>query len=421
MKLKVSLRNCVCFIICLIFILQDTWIKILGITALNYIDEIAIILLFLYAFFVTLMKQKIDKNIRKDILLVITFWILGMVSCYLHSEFQFTRAVEASFLSTKFFIALLSVICIKFSQKTFISMIWGIKGVGYICFACGLFNFLMPNVFVGIVPTAYYSTRMGFPVIMSLFIHPGQFGWFMLLVAILYYAENKYRRKNTLWIFYVVMAVLSFRTKVIMSIILILLFENFVIDKKKVNWKTVVVLIIVGIITAILFRDILIDNYIIYFTASNGISARYSLMVNGILLMTQYFPIGVGFGKYASWYARLYYSEWYTKLGMNQVYGLSKLDGANFATDTFWPSIFGETGVLGSLCFIWILLRAYIKLKRRCYLSDANDKYFGVLGMFVFAQTLAESMGEAIFNSAPQNIFIALIIGCCISVRKGNK
>lgn len=131
--------------------------------------------------------------------------------------------------------------------------------------------------------------------------------------------------------------------------------------------------------------------------------------------MKDYFPLGVGFGKYASWYARIYYSEYYYKYNMDRVYGLEPSNPV-FATDTFWPTVFGETGFLGSTIYILLLVYIYSLLLRTIKNNyDYISNIYSLFALLAFIQTICESMGEASFNSPPQNIFVALIIGIALS------
>ena len=128
--------------------------------------------------------------------------------------------------------------------------------------------------------------------------------------------------------------------------------------------------------------------------------------------MKDYFPIGVGFGKYGSWNARKYYSEYYYKYNMTNVYGLTP-DNAFFATDVFWGSIIGETGFIGTILYVFFLIYIFLLLKKNLNINN-HISFYIYFGIFVLIQSIIESFGEQSFNSPPQYFFLAIVIGNAI-------
>ena len=49
------------------------------------------------------------------------------------------------------------------------------------------------------------------------------------------------------------------------------------------------------------------------------------------------------------------------------------------------------------------------------------SKVIVLSGFLIFIQALVESSGEAIFNSAPQNLFIAVACGFALGINSGVK
>jgi hypothetical protein len=262
---------------------------------------------------------------------------------------------------------------------------------------------------------------------MGLFVHPSQYGWFMLFVALIYYAEYKQEKNSKslqIFIMYSIAALLSFKVKVIVSFLVIIMMDYYVLGKHKVNLKKLFSSIALCIIIGIIFGNLIIDNIILYFTnQSNGMTARYALLIVALKIMRDYFPLGVGFGKFGSWYASVNYSEYYYAYGLNEIYGLQP-GNANFATDTFWPSIWGETGFLGTIVYMLILVFIFSCLMKK-YWELEKQKIYGnynkimLIALYGFLQAVVESMAEQIFNNSPKNIFLGFAVGIGLYISSG--
>src|SRR6185436_21024610 len=96
-------------------------------------------------------------------------------------------------------------------------------------------------------------------------------------------------------------------------------------------------------------------------------NARSALYHTSILIARDHFPLGTGLATFGSHASKLFYSRVYSDYGISEVYGLSPRD-SNFITDTFWPMVAGEGGVICLLAyagFFWLLLAASWRAARR--------------------------------------------------------
>lgn len=146
------------------------------------------------------------------------------------------------------------------------------------------------------------------------------------------------------------------------------------------------------------------DAFVLYF-GTNGF-ARSELLQNGFSLAMRYFPLGSGFGTFGSAVSGDYYSPLYYQLGLDQVYGLSPIDHG-FLSDSFWPTIAGQSGFLGLLLYVVFLWLTYRKLSR---LADSKNMYISLLLPFFYL--LISSTSESAFFSPPA-VYLALVIGLC--------
>ena len=130
--------------------------------------------------------------------------------------------------------------------------------------------------------------------------------------------------------------------------------------------------------------------------------------------MKDYFPFGVGFGYYGSWYSQKYYSVYYKKYNMDNVWGLSE-DFPSYISDTYWPSILGETGIIGVLILIYIIIIIIKKLKKLYKKSNGFNKTFLNFTILILFQTIIESFGEQSFNSVPEYILVSFFAGISLN------
>ena len=142
-----------------------------------------------------------------------------------------------------------------------------------------------------------------------------------------------------------------------------------------------------------------------YFTKNEN--ARNELTRTSITIAKEYFPIGTGFGTYGSYASAKKYSAVYYKYGLNNVWGLSK-DFNAFITDTFWPMIIGQFGILGCATYI-ICLICILKNIQEGY-SYTKDKYVYLACLISLVYLLISSSSETAFANSFASL-LALIIG----------
>ncbi|MDH2419973.1 hypothetical protein QCC67_15515, partial [Lactiplantibacillus plantarum] len=81
-------------------------------------------------------------------------------------------------------------------------------------------------------------------------------------------------------------------------------------------------------------------------------AARPALYIVGFKIMRDFFPVGVGFGEFASYISTTYNSPIYTRYGIQEVSGLNYETHYAYVSDTYWPYIFGQLGVLGTISYL---------------------------------------------------------------------
>ncbi|MEK4115291.1 MULTISPECIES: O-antigen ligase family protein [Paenibacillus] len=412
----------------LLFILfQDTIINLLGSMGVifSYLDEL-FVLICVPALMINFLRGK--KIAGGYIFLSMVGMVLfGMVSSILHSN-PFNITFQGMQLMIKGLLYVFVFANISFTRADLLHYVKWVKvaAIGVLIFS--VVDLAMPSAFRGLLGiTASVDYRVGVPSLQSLFIHPGIYGWFMTLVGI-YLAVN-YKIKTDPRYFYwacvfFFFALLSFRFKTIVSI-LVIAFIFYLLSGMK---KMLTFIIPAAVVVAIVY--LFAGNYIMeltdltfsrYIEVDVMKSARKAMYYFAFIIANENFPFGVGFGRYGGYIAKEYYSPVYYEYGMNTIYGLTP-ENPMWAMDTYWPYVLGELGYLGAgvllALFIYLIVKLISNYKS---MVDPVARHFVLFAGLVLIHALIESSGEPVFNSSPQNVFIFTASGIALSIVNARK
>lgn len=143
------------------------------------------------------------------------------------------------------------------------------------------------------------------------------------------------------------------------------------------------------------------SQFSFYFISLSGKSARSVMLLTSFKIMKDYFPIGTGFATYASHMAGAHYSPVYIKYGFQHIYELRNSAVGSFFDDQFWPIIFGQTGVIGTIAYIGILCIYF----RRISAIRVQNKYAYCGALFALIYLLISSIAEPAFNNSVACLF----------------
>lgn len=143
------------------------------------------------------------------------------------------------------------------------------------------------------------------------------------------------------------------------------------------------------------------SQFSFYFVDLAGKSARSKMLTTSLSIMKDYFPIGTGFATYASHMAGAHYSPVYVKYGFQYIYELRNSSQGTFFDDQFWPIIFGQTGAIGTVSYIGILVIYYLRIS----LIRIKNKYVYCGILFAFIYLLISSIAEPAFNNSVACLF----------------
>ena len=145
-------------------------------------------------------------------------------------------------------------------------------------------------------------------------------------------------------------------------------------------------------LVAIVILLIAWDQISYYYIEIDG-SARKVLNETSVKIAKDYFPIGTGFGTFGSYYSAKEYSPIYALYGIDNVYGLT-VDRSNFVSDTFWPMIIGQFGIIGTISYIIIIFIIFKKIQNE---FSVNNKNIYIAKLICFVYLLISSTSEAAF------------------------
>ena len=261
-------------------------------------------------------------------------------------------------------------------------------------FITGLvFLTVIANLLFDIFP--YYEIRFGIKSQQIFFTHPTYLASFSVIIIILLSVnlrEHEENKKYIILMLLVLASTLRFKSKAFIPIYMYLYYIVFK-KQRKLQLLDVGILCVLGGVFAI-------SQVMEYF--NNPDWARNVLTMNSLNIAKDNFPIGTGFGTYASWASGESYSNIYYDYNISTTWGISP-DFYEFIADTFWPMIIGQFGVLGLGIYIYILLRIYKNIIN----NDNLDYYFGQILALLYLIIL--SIAEASFSGPIVVVYMALI------------
>jgi hypothetical protein len=249
------------------------------------------------------------------------------------------------------------------------------------------------------------SIRYGLRSTQLMYSHPTTLvGCCVLLVMILLATKEYGKKYNVLLLCQLILICMSLRSKAFATAFAIVLICYFVFyRKKKFTIRTLI--LFTPLVVALGWDQI--EYY--FFSSIQSDSARYQLLVSSIKIAKDHFPLGSGFGTFASYFSGLTYSPIYKIYGLTNINGL--IEGAtSYVSDSFWPMVIGQTGFIGTTAFFIAIVMLFRGIQK---LRNVNTSYYAsaLCGM---CYLLISSMAESAFVH-PLAVPIAIVIGFMLS------
>lgn len=368
--------------------LLQTYIK-----PIQYFDEV-LSLLFFPAF---ILFAKKDKLKRYDLILIVCLILLlfiGLYSNYKYNYQPITIALSDVILVYKFFLVyyLFSIInSNNLIEKYSNNIVKHLKIITIILFILTIINYIFK-----IFP---YNERYGIMTNRLFYSHPTYLAAvciFLLCSFILFY--KKLNTKYTYILMFIILTTLRMKA---IGFLLVFIFLCFFINKtnKKITFSKITIIAIICFM--------IVYNQIEYYFLETNNSARQVLLVTSFEIANDHFPLGTGFGTYASHFSAQSYSPVYSLYHIQNTYGMSK-DNTSFISDSFWPMIIGQFGYIGTICYAISLIIILVKIQKK---FKKEEKYKYIAKITAFSYLIISSTSESAFvnpMAIPLSIILAL-------------
>lgn len=375
---------------------------------LSYVDELFVLGLCTYVG----LTAKRYKTKNRLLGLICVFSFIGIVSSYLYNSIS-----VANFLG-------------GFNTIKPLLLFWALSaltfGKGDIDYLFKLFSISFPLImlfeFLDIMFPAFRSSigfklqiseeRLGFRSIGGIM---PRFTMATIMGVTYFYIYSFYRKSKPKALLSIPLILFALRVKDIFAFVI----ASMLTFNKRIKLKNLLIAIAALFLMFLGYMIYFPEHYAKYFSDDDELQARTALNLTSIEISKDYFPLGVGFGKFGSPTSQQIESDVYWKYGIDTVYGLNYQYNSNFMSDTFWPMILGETGVLGLLMYVIILIvifKPFIKI----YTKQTTDlRVCIVVSLLVF--NIICSIAKPTLTGPPNSLILFGFAGIFYSMLKLEK
>lgn len=358
---------------------------------LSGFDEAYIIFLWL----VGLKKNGLVLYLQREDIKILAlsglFLILGIIS-NIGNEFQtIGYALSDAYICIKFLLIYLGIkqyVRTKQDNERIVLHIYQFcKAFISICFILGIINCFFP-----IFPTV--QSQYFINTISLFFPQPTYLAIASITAVCVIITKQAVLKENKDMVFIIqglLLTCLTFRSKAIAGALCILLIYLYFVKFRMKNK------LIAGAGVLILSFMIGFDKLVFYFGGNSRFDSNFvreRLLIDSVNIANRFFPLGSGFGTFASNIAATHWSTLYNEY--NYVYG-------PFLSDSFWPIVIAQTGWIGLGIFVLIIGKLILRIVN---LQKVNIYLFWA-GLSIMCYELICSVAEsAFFNPAVCPLFI---------------
>lgn len=359
----------------------------------NYFDEAYIILLWFLALVKNDAKIYLDREDKKILLFSILFVALGLISNLSNAYQSFEYAMSDAFICTKFSLAYLGIrqyVRTRRENEDIILSLYNFsKCFILICVILTVINIVLP-----IFPTGEF--RYFTKTVYLFFPHPSYLAIALITAVCAIIAKQSIYQDNK-DMFYIVLGLVgtcfTVRSKAIAGVLCIafiyLYFVKFHIKNKPIAAASALA---IGFVTGY-------EQIAFYFGGRSKYDfnfVRERLLLDSGKIANRFFPLGSGFGTFASNIAAEHWSSLYSEY--NYIY-------SSFLSDSFWPIVVAQTGWIGFGVFIFIIITYILRILK---FQKVNDYLFWA-GLSIMCYEIICSIAEsAFFNPAVCPLFLLM-------------
>lgn len=375
-------------------------------------DEIIVLFIFVYTLVYS--KSKIEGRVFAFLLLLIIITVVGIIGNYkTHSSLSVVLLGSYSFL--KPLLLFWSLMQYDFCWNDFYRLMKMFTFFLPVIFLSYVLDFITPE-FRQLLGVGGVETRMGIRSLGGLF-RKQTLGILWAELFFIYYLYYSPITKKLYSYSSVMIIIMSLKIKDLFGLVV----GCFTLFFKRIYAVYMALGLLLIYFLFNLYAIMMPQHYENYFgeTDDSG-TARTVLYLTSLELASDYFPFGVGFGKFASPVSRDMQSEIYHQYGIDTVYGLTfnyleNPSDHNFMCDTFWPMILGETGVLGLICYLLILYYAFSPLLWK-YFNNTHDRTV-LFPSVLFIMFMMVTIGKPVLMGPPHSLALWGLTGIFYSLK----
>lgn len=376
------------------------------ITVFQYLDEIYVLVAIPLAVFDTRGKIKIKKEnmyINRMIVGLMIFVLGGLLSNIVFNYQSWHAVAQDVFINLKFFLGIATTYYLfkNFNIKKYKNKLNFHVKVLIVLF----FILVIQNKVTHVFEVA--DGRFGISAEKIFFNHPTELAsttFFLLLILMFTYSSTKKEFLFVMMASFVILMTLRF--KAIATVMLFIYMYMIVLSGRKM--KMLYLLPLLPFIIVVGGKE-----FFFYFFGENTlVMARGALTYTSLRVANDTFPLGAGFGTFASWMSGVYYSPLYVMYGINGVWGLGR-EWPALVSDVFWPMIIAQNGYIGLLVYCFVIYCLF-RLILQC---SKYDKKIFLSGMGALSYLLISSIAESAFVN-PLAVPLSFVIGLCICTYK---
>ena len=356
----------------------------------KYVDELFTVAIFILGiFYLFFYKGKFDRTNGVLLIGLVLFNLMGWMSSIISGYRDIKVLLASALLSNKFFLVMIGTMCLL----TTANREWIMKYIRKYSRPMMVILFLWQTIAnaTGKIPVfseVNLCAKTVFLTALIFFNWRGKKDWWVLLLSLL-------------------LLISTGKGKAYGAVLLIIIFLWWIIYlEKRISILEISVMALGLMVVA--------WNKIVYYFVY-GLQAQFPrimLMKYGAQLANIRFPWGTGWGTFGSHYAAEYYSPVYVELGWINHFCLG-IKHTGYLNDSFWPTIYTESGWIGFLGFILFLVCFFLKIQN-IYCID-KKLYAGV--MLSYSYLLITTI-ESTAYSQPSLILMGVLWGIAVSNKK---
>lgn len=398
-------KTAVFVVLMLLFLVQDRVQDELAV--IQYLDELVALVIIPVVgcrFVQGRFRSRPSRRQTTFFLLLAVFWISGWVGFILHHYQPLSNTVKDSYVNLKFFMALGASWLFfddgKTDPKKVERSLWHVLNV----ITCVLFILCLVNLFVDIFPK---ETRYGYPAIKLFYTSYTALVAQCVFLCAIYFRLYEYFRNRVLIPVGMLFVVMFFTQRIkALGAMACIVFIYLILFSKR---KKLGLVLACGCGGVAVFAAVCQLFY--YYVTLRAEAARAILTIVAPYIAKDYFPFGTGWGTYGSAFSVEPYSPVYEMYQISGVWGISP-SYHDFVSDTFWPMLLGQCGVIGTLAYVGVvvmLVKKVVALRKQNICTFAS-------GLIPILYLLIASTSESAFVN-PTAVPFALWFGMLFAER----